>query len=372
VDENKDMILSVARDPKHDLRWTQASEPWQFLRFCFEWQEFKRHGYGFVSHMVTAVDATCSGLQHYSMALRDEVGGRSVNLVPGLPRQDIYADVAQKVVEKLFEASSHSPVECANILRLGVDRKMTKRQVMVVPYAGTFASCMTYTREAVKDKLKEGHAPTWDVSDRDEDARHVVLLSKLIWESIDEVVIKGKEAMRWLSNAARAYTEWANANVAGEAYDKRMSWLTPDGFEAIHYRADLSKSMVETYLDGRLRLTLYAETPKLSSQDMALAVAPNWVHSLDAALLRESINRGLALEAPIVSYAMVHDSFGVHAARMPDFLRLCIKPAFVEMYRTDVLREFAERLPPNLALDPLPEQGSLNPNGVLDSEFFFS
>jgi DNA-directed RNA polymerase len=105
---------------------------------------------------------------------------------------------------------------------------------------------------------------------------------------------------------------------------------------------------------------------------MSLAVAPNWVHSLDANLLRASLYKGLALDTPIMSYAMIHDSFGVHASRMTEFLNECIKPAFVEMYAGNVLHEFSCRLPITLDLGPLPEQGSLDPNGVLKSEFFFS
>jgi DNA-directed RNA polymerase len=372
VQDNEELIFSVAKDPKHDLRWTTASEPFQFLRFCFEWSAFWRQGYGFMSHMVTPVDATCSGLQHYSAMLRDEVGGKSVNLVPNMSRQDIYQDVADKTVEKLMRESNQFPVECANLIKFGIDRKITKRQVMVVPYAGTFASCMEYTREAVLEKIKDGHPCAWNADNTEEHTKHMVLLSKLIWEAIDEVVVKGKEAMRWISTAAREYTKWANDNLMGNAYDKRMSWVTPDGFEVVHYRSDAKKNRVETYLDGnvRVRLQLKHDTQRLSSKDMALAVAPNFVHSMDAALLRMSIMRGL--KAGIHHYGMVHDSFGVHAAKMSMFLRDCVKPAFIDMYQQDVLQQFADKLPNELELEPLPTRGTLALEGVQDSEFFFS
>lgn len=372
VQDNEEMIFSIANDPKHDLRWLTVSEPFQYLRFCIEWSDFMKQGYGFISHMVTPVDATCSGLQHYSAMLRDEVGGRSVNLVPGLSRQDIYGDVAEKTIEKLFRESNLYPVECANLIKFGVNRKMTKRQVMVVPYAGTFSSCMSYTREAISDRIKEGHLLPWDMNDVETHTKHVILLSKLIWEAIDEVVVKGKEAMQWISSATREYTKYANAKIAGSAYDKRMSWVTPDGFEVVHYRVDQKKHQVETYLDGnvRMRLLLNQETPKLSSKDMAMAVAPNFVHSMDACLMRMSIMKGLS--HGIYHYGMVHDSFGVHASKMSQFLRDCVKPAFIEMYQQDVLQQFRDRLPDGLKLQPLPAHGSLVLEDVQDSEFFFS
>lgn len=366
VQENEEMIFSIAADPKADLRWMAASEPFQFLRFCLEWAGFWNTGFGYVSHMVVPVDATCSGLQHYSAMLRDEVGGRSVNLVPGLPRQDIYQDVADKVIEKMMENTS---LFDPGWIKFGINRKTTKRQVMVVPYAGTFSSCLEYTRAAVQEKLKEGHLLPWDKSEHDD---RIVYLSKLIWTSIDETVIKAKEAMRWLSKAASEYTKWANKNLSGNAFDKRLTWVTPDGFEVIHYRLDEKKRHVETYLDGRVRLTYMEPTTKLEAKDMALAVAPNFVHSYDAALLRMSVMKGL--ERGLRHFGMVHDSFGVHAADMSMFLSECIKPSFVEMYQKDVLAEFRDRLPAEVVavLDPLPEAGTLDLNGVLESEFFFS
>jgi DNA-directed RNA polymerase len=117
VKDNEELILSCAENYAHDRRWHSASEPFQFLRFCFEWQKFKGEGFGYISHMVCPVDATCSGLQHYAAMLRDEVGGRSVNLIPGLPRQDVYGDVAGLVIRKLVvDASLWLETGCPSVL----------------------------------------------------------------------------------------------------------------------------------------------------------------------------------------------------------------------------------------------------------------
>lgn len=368
VQDNDEMIFSIAADPKSDLRWTEAAEPFQFLRFCIEWAEFWEHGFGFVSHMVVPVDATCSGLQHYSAMLRDEVGGRSVNLIPGLPRQDIYQDVADRVIEALMQDGSEM---ARQLLAFGITRKTTKRQVMVVPYAGTFASCLAYTREAVSDRLAEGYPCPWDTSDPEQHNPRITLLSRLIWAAIDEVVVKGKEAMRWLTDAARTYTKWANKQP-GAAFAKRMSWLCPDGFEAIHFRPEESKHRINTRLDGRVVLTYWEVQDKLSAKDMALAVAPNFVHSMDACHLRMSIINGHHLG--LRHFGMVHDSFGVHAADMAVFLEQCVKPAFIQMYSGNVLQEFKERLPEEVQekLGPLPQFGNLCLEAVQESEFFFS
>lgn len=372
VQDNDELIFSIARNPYTDLRWTEASEPFQFLRFCFEWSAFWNTGFGYVSHMVCPVDATCSGLQHYSAMLRDEVGGRSVNLLPHLPRQDIYQDVADVVIEELMDAAQkfdHPNNQMAiGWIKFGIDRKITKRQVMVVPYAGTFSSCLEYTRDSVNEKLKDGQLCPWDTTDETDHQQRIVYLSRLIWDAIDRVVVKGKEAMRWLTDVARVYTKDANKQQ-GNAHSKRMTWVTPDGFEAVHFRAEDKKKQLETYLDGRVQLTYYEETNRLDPKDMALAIAPNFVHSLDACLLRMAVIKGLDLG--IGDFGMVHDSFGVHASEMPVFLSQCVKPAFVEMYTGNVLQNFADRYK-DLDLPELPQFGTLDLSGVLESDFFFS
>jgi DNA-directed RNA polymerase len=368
VHDNEEMILSVSRDFRSDLSWTEASDPFQFLRFCFEWAGWRNTGSGYVSHMVVPVDATCSGLQHYAAMLRDEVGGKSVNLIPFLPRQDIYGDVASVVILKLLEDGSGMG---RSLIDFGIDRKLTKRQVMVVPYAGKFSSCLSYTKEVVNEKLSTGVTPQWDIHDQSIHNEHCVLLAKLIWEAISEVVVKGKEAMQWLSKVASEYAKYANTLTEAEGFAKRMTWVTPDGFEVSHYEAELKKTQLKTYFDGHIQLVLYENTDKLSVKDMSLAVAPNFVHSLDACHLRMTIMRGV--EIGLSSFGMVHDSFGVHAGHMPRFLSDCVKPAFIQMYTEhDVLQELADRYASVVATPPLPAKGTLVLEDVAKSEFFFS
>ena len=363
--DNEEMILSCANHYDEDRRWMAAAEPFQFLRFCLEWKQYKEEGLGYVSHMVIPVDATNSGLQHYSAMLRDEVGGRSVNLIPGLSRQDIYGDVAKHVVKQLEEDGSQLAKDW---LAFGIDRKMTKRQVMVVPYAGKFSSCLSYTREAFDEKLAAGKVSPWDHRGEDHSSR-IVMLAKMIWQAIGDVVVKGKEAMQWLSKIASAYSKQANTSNR-RGYDKRMSWTTPDGFEVVHFREDYKLRRVKTSFDGIVFLSFLEANGKLSPKDMALAVAPNFVHALDATHMRATIMKGL--DIGMSSYGMVHDSFGVHARFMPIFLRDCVKPAFVEMYQTDVLAEFAGKFSDMSEIPPKPEMGTLDLQGVLKSEFFFS
>lgn len=151
--------LAVAGGPLDDLWWTEADKPWCFLAWCFEWADAYVSGDArkFVSHLPIALDGSCNGIQHFSAMLRDPVGGAAVNLVPSLKPQDIYQRVADRVIERLKE---HETLEDENTwiaqgwLSYGIDRKTTKRPVMVLPYGGTFKSCLDYVRESVRDRFE--------------------------------------------------------------------------------------------------------------------------------------------------------------------------------------------------------------------------
>ena len=81
--DNEPMIRLVATDPLGEgfRYWNDPAvdSPWCFLAWCFEWTAFLDQGYGYLSSLPVAMDGSCNGIQHYSAALLDEVGGRAVN-----------------------------------------------------------------------------------------------------------------------------------------------------------------------------------------------------------------------------------------------------------------------------------------------------
>lgn len=255
-----------------------------------------------------------------------------------------------------------------NLLKFGVTRSTTKRQVMVVPYAGTFTSCLNYTREEIDDWHKEGNARIWSV---DDEQIHITRLSRLIWDAISDTVVKAKEAMKWLTDIARVYSKWANENLPA-GYERRMTWKTPDGFEVVHWRPEETKHRLSTYLDGRVDLVFYSLGDSLSSRDMATAIAPNFIHSMDASHLRQAVVAGKCLG--LTHFAVIHDSFGTHAANMDVMLNQAIKPTFIKMYRGNLLKDFANSLPLPVQqeMPALPEQGTLDIEAISKSQFMFS
>lgn len=138
IQEMSETIQLIAADPLTYQEWTEADKPWQFLAFCFEWAGFIQQGYGFVSCLPIALDGSCNGLQHFSAMLRDEIGGAAVNLLPSEKPEDIYQRVADVAIQKLKEeaaSGSDNVLLATQWLSFGVNRKITKRPVMILPMA---------------------------------------------------------------------------------------------------------------------------------------------------------------------------------------------------------------------------------------------
>lgn len=369
VEANEAMLLEVAKDPLFDLRWTQAGEPFMALRGAIEWSRFCEQGFGVLSHMPVHFDATCSGLQHFSAILRDHVGGRFVNLTSSDVREDIYGEVARKSLLSLQLEADGGNTYTNVAIAIGVTRGLCKRPVMIVPYAGTFKACMEYVADYYDELFEEGTVMPMEKSEFRQNV--VPLVAKHVWEAISTTVIAAREAMTWITKTARL------ASNAGQRTP--IQWETPDGFIVRQETFDTSMQRIETYLDGgrRVQTAIKVEKPHLDPRSTSQSLSPNYIHSLDACHLRMTINR--ALQIGITDFAMIHDSFGVHAAEMPRFLEECIKPTFVEMYANGgLLEKLREELSVNIAedkrseIEPIPAQGSLDVTEVLESQFFFS
>ena len=99
-------------------------------------------------------------------------------------------------------------------------------------------------------------------------------------------------------------------------------------------------------------------------------VSPNFVHALDSCHMMMTLEQ----MGEDVSWAIIHDSFGCHAA---DSARLAqiLRSTFVELYeKNDVLADFKRDVERDTGLklpDP-PPRGALDIAVVLKSKFFFA
>lgn len=367
VEKNSSRIIDCASDPLTELWWTEADKPWCFLAFCFEWLGQVSKGEKHVSHIPIAMDGSCNGLQHFSAMLLDEVGGTAVNLVPSDKPQDIYQRVADEAMRRLEQISQDENEEeqkqrwAYAWVSFGLNRKITKRPVMVLPYGGTPRSCLQYVREAVEERFAKGEINNFG----DELNGAIGFLSSIIWDSIGNVVIAAREAMVWLQKVARVVSK----------KELPLVWTTPSGFVVQQAYKNLKKRRIFTQLSGSLlQLISYEEQDKLDKSKQATSISPNFVHSLDAAAMILTVDK-LAGHG-YRSFAMIHDSYGVHACDT-DQLNYTLRETFVEIYKTDPLTRFRDELVerhPEIKDDipPLPKKGKLDLDQVMDSDFFFA
>jgi DNA-directed RNA polymerase len=153
--------------------------------------------------------------------------------------------------------------------------------------------------------------------------------------------------------------------------DLGVTWQTPDGFLVHMFEQMTDIQRTKTQLAGMFVVRIGNYTNELNKRRQRNAVAPNFVHSMDAAHLRATIIKARA--QGITSLALIHDDYGTHAADT-DGLHKVIRECFVEQYsgvcpleRFKAWQEaiLKEKLP------PLPAKGKLDLTEVLNSEFFF-
>lgn len=318
--------------------WSNTDSPWQFLAFCFEYVALHEQGRKFLSRLPIGQDGSCNGLQHFSAMLRDDVGGRAVNLVPGDRPADVYQAVADRVIDKL----SIHPGEYGTAWLPFVSRKLTKKPVMTLPYGATRQNCtLSISQFAIENKLFKG-----------EEFKAALFLSPIVWEAIEEVVIKARQAMDWLKNVA---SEQCSQGLP-------MQWTAPSGLPVVHARYKIESKEVKTMLYNVRALSMGRYTDRLMRHKQENGASPNFVHSLDASHLCFIMNR---LKAEGINHVgAVHDSFSCHARHSTVLARI-IREEFVRMYTEyDPLSAFESEF-------PVPEKGSLDINKVIDSEYFF-
>jgi DNA-directed RNA polymerase len=365
--DHTDLILDSAFRPLdgHTF-WLDADKPWGALAAAFEWAGFMIQGDDYVSHLPIAMDGTCSGLQHYSALLRDEIGGKAVNLTNDGVRHDIYGEVAEKVQALL------RPKDCQggddSFRELGitwqstwdgkVSRSLVKRPVMTYAYSVTAAGMRDQVvQEIKKDDLFAGVQPPVDPW------AAAMFISTRIHYAIENTVVAASNAMSYLKEVAREVTD------AGLP----IKWRSPCGLPVIQRTwATESVQGKVMYAGQRVDVRFDEDLDRLDKRAQTSGVAPNFIHSMDAAHLMRTVN---ALRAEGVEhFAMIHDSFGTHAANT-DLLNHVLREEFVRMYtEEDWLAKFAESQPVVATVEglQLPAKGSLDLNQVLNSEFFFS
>jgi len=395
-EDNKENILRVGTDPLNTTEWwKQADKPYCFLAACEEAaliiQLYKGREHEFLSRVPVSIDGSCNGIQHYSAMLRDKTGAIAVNLMNSTVPEDIYQLTANHVINNLKKAIDQdlyyngkewvpSDEEQAELAYLwlneyGIDRTITKKPTMIIPYGGVKITC----QDAISDMMKKKNEKQTELNPMyitpfqnipgNGELKAARYLNHLVWLALDEVVVAARTAMDFLRKIMRGIQK----NVKG---GQAIVWKTDLGFPIYLRMPDIRKHRIYTRLSGSvIELTIHEDLKSVSKYKMASCISPNFIHGLDATHLMKTVN--LCSDFGITSFMPIHDSYGTHAGNI-EVLHQCTRHTFVELHKVPVLEKFwvamARQFPEQVQYMPLLsdiQNGDFDLNNVLSSTFFF-
>lgn len=393
--DNEQLILDTAENPLDNRWWSdEADSPFCFLAACFEFAKWKRseNPKEYCCGIPIAFDGSCSGIQHFSAMLRDSSGGAAVNLIPADRPSDIYRIVSDKVnlmldadiaggtetgvvptpdpdTGEIHERVSYGTKEMARWWKsYGVNRKVTKRSVMTLPYGSKEYGFADQLLEDIIQPAVDRHGPGV-FPDTTMASRY---MAGLIWEALGTTVVAAVQAMKWLQKAASA--------VISEGMP--VHWVTPVGFPVWQEYRKSTLKRVDTMICGSIRLTMQVSQDEneaalnpLDRHKNVNGISPNFIHSMDASHLMLTVLA--ANESGVGHFAMIHDSFGTCPGNAGAMFRV-VRETMVKTYKeNDVILGFYEGFVNSLSdkakekIPELPEKGDLKLEDILESQYCF-
>jgi hypothetical protein len=259
----------------------------------------------YVSHLILHIDGTNNGLQHASVITKDRSTAEAVNITESTEMdevRDLYDDVVSWALEQTMTPESRA-------LMITHGRDLGKPVVMLKGYGAGDAT----TIEGIEKECKrKGIAmPAKNLQE--------------IGELLIEALTSNAGAVSKLVNAMKRLAKKFGGNV--------ITWTTADGFKVVQEYRDFT-AQERRVGDLSIRIAGEGEDDLIKAQT---ALAPNFVHSMDATHLRLLARR---TDAPL---ALVHDSVGAHAGNMQEVAQK-VRETFVELHSFDQVATIVESM----------------------------
>ena len=317
TEDNQDLIKTIAEDPKSTItEWESAKDPWQFLQLCFEWYDVVITGKEKFWKVPIAADSTASGFQLLSAMRRDPVGMKYANLLPPASDNADPMDAYIKVLDTAKSIIASKLYTQRRLLPYLEFRSVGKASLMLAIYGGTHEGRKQKIREAIQD---EGLSIQWqDLND----------LTKLLNDAAQQVFPAAYDALSFLRSLATKYLK--------QTGNDSIRWTTPtqDSIHCLKHKKDQQR--IHTAFNGDVMITDF----NFKQPDHSKAISsfvPSFVHSYDAALLKEAFTDW---HHPIAS---IHDCIRVLPRDMDRALDR-IRYAFTSIVDGDPLAAIADEL----------------------------
>lgn len=395
IRDHKTEILKSAADPLGYEFWQAASDPFQFLAFCFTMADLDAYiskngvAVGFVCDLPVRFDATCSALQHYACLSKDPILAETVNLkesswdkVPA----DVYSVVLNSIktcikkdADKGTEDSQADGYDDQVYTKLGT-RNLALLWLNYRNHDGSGLSrknvkrcCMTYTYGATEFAFKE-NVKKFINEEGQRDYFGPALLDAALY--LGSLIFKTMENDKNLIQSAATLKNWmkAAAETLSEKKDSLpIAWTTPLGLPVQQYylKAGPVKSIQISILQKRVRIYSSEKLTMINPRKQIQSLSPNFIHSLDATHLMMAVLNSSS--KGIKHFMLIHDCFGCPVSQAAELLST-LKETFIELYETDPLKAFRDALQEQTE-EPLPElpaEGAWDINEIKKSTYSFS
>jgi DNA-directed RNA polymerase len=414
ANQNLENILAVANDPMSQLKWLQsAKHPFQFTAICMELQQALAEGPGFITHLPIELDASCSGAQHYSLLSHNANGARLTNLVTTeldqvmslykgvlncIRRQvgsrefiDRGAETTKQVIERGFDPNDALASWWSDRLDLDLIKALVMPYLYGAERRGLIGAVYKelYDRGFVSHKHKKRDADDNRETIPQGAPEYLVDIVLQVLEGNDEsteAFVVAPEIREFLESIADTLAK----------KEKPIEWISPTGLPISNLYYKKRIETVQTWLNDKpKRNRLTVGYGKFNKQKVVNAIAPNLVHSLDAAHLVAVAN---ACAREEITLTTIHDCFATTANLVPRLQRILLEQLY-ELYvgaggevlaqiRKNAIRTLRETRPlwfwevytsDDEGLDAVPLVGMRGPDGkffelyeILSAEYAFS
>jgi DNA-directed RNA polymerase len=351
IDSHLKEIEDTSRDPLGESLewWSNADKPFQLLAWCMEWEAYRKHGRGFVSHLPCRIDATSSTVQISAGIMRDMRMAKWANITRNGDPVDFYAAISRETMRLLANNPSGHARRWTEFLKCGFCRDDVKPPAMVYLHGGTWQGVYREISSWYKDRATRQREEAFAYTSL---GQPIMLFVRMFVSAVDNLL----PSFKWLPLWLRACVD--KASRCGVV----LSWTTPEGLLVPHYYPMPRKARAASV--NRTTFDEAAERENIVAERNAIFV--NMIHSVEGAIAARTVNNS---GVPVVS---VFDGFACHApsvARVAAQARHAFAHCVDAMHPAIIKRSFEGcgiRMP-----DP-PECGSFDPMDAIESPYAYS